>query len=124
MNTTKINDIDVTQLSVVIDVYCIVPIDEYDLGALRLKRGDKDLILDVTNSVWDNSNHHTTITCSLEFDDDLDDTFNNKLMLIDLYHLDKATLYIGCEYEIEPESITLAIRNNGNTTCVDLDPEE
>ena len=124
MNANKINDIDTTQLSVVVEVYCIVEVDQYDFGSLRLKQGNKDLILDVTRSEWDNNNNHTTITCSLEFDDDIDDSFKNNMALVDLYQkFDTATFYIGCEYEIEPESITLVIKNNSNTTCRDLEIE-
>ena len=117
----NINDIDISNLTVEIDFHCVVEREKYDLGTLRLKQGNKDLILDVTQSYSNDDNHHTTIQCKLEFDDTLDDSFENNMLLIDLYQkMDSATLFIGDEYEIEPESITLFIVNNGNTTAVDL----
>ncbi len=119
-----INDININNLKIKIDFYCTVNRDLYDLGSLRLKQGDKDLILDVVMSYSNDDNNHTTIMCELAFDDSIDDSFKNNMMLIDLYQrMDSATLYIGCEYEVEPESISLAIRVNGNTTMVDLTEE-
>jgi len=121
MGVLKINDIDVTKLTVSISFYCVVEPIEYDLGSLQLKQGDKDLILDVVKSEWYNENHHTEVICHLEFDSDLSEDFKNNMLFADLYQkMDSATLYIGDEYEIEPESIDLAIRHNGNTTMVEL----
>jgi len=121
MGVLKINDIDVTKLTVSISFYCVVEPIEYDLGSLQLKVGDKDLILDVVKSEWYHENHHTEVIAHLVFDKDLSEDFKNNMLFADLYQkMDSATLYIGDEYEIEPESIDLAIRHNGNTTMVEL----
>ena len=121
MGVLKINDIDVTKLTVSISFYCVVKPIEYDLGSLQLKQGDKDLILDVVKSKWNNENHYTEVLCDLEFDDDLSEDFKNNMSFADLYNkMDSATLFIGDEYEVEPNSIDLAIRDNGNTTMVEL----
>jgi hypothetical protein len=121
MSRLKINNIDVTKLTISIIFYCVVEPEKYDLGSLQLKQGNKDLILDVTSTIWNNENHHTEVICTLEFDKELSDDFNNNMLFADLYNkMDSATLYIGTEYEIEPESIDLAIRDNGNTTMVEL----
>ena len=124
MITKKINNIDTTKLSVVIEFYCVVPREEYDLGTLRLKQGDKDLILDVTQSFSDDNNNATTINAVLEFDDSIDDSFKNNLTMADLYQpFDSATFFIGDSYEVEPDSITLFIVNDGNTKAIDLTEE-
>ena len=119
---TKVNDIDTKKLSVVIDFYCVVEREQYDLGSLRLKQGNKDLILDVTQSYTNDENKHTVITCDLEFDDSIDDSFKNNMMFADLYQkMDSATLFIGDSFEVEPEDIDLVIVDNGNTTLVELE---
>jgi len=124
MRKLKINDIDVTKLKVSIDFHCVVEPSDYDLGSLQLKQGNKDLILDITKSEWYHQNNHTEVICYLEFDEDISEDFKNNMLFADLYQkMDSATLYIGCEFEIEPESIDLAIRDNGNTTMVELNQD-
>lgn len=111
------------QLSVGIDFYCVVPREQYDLGLLTLKRSVRSLILDVTQSYTDDSNNHTYITCDLEFDEEVIEGLDSKsdLKESDLLGLDEATLFIGDEFEIEPESITLFVKSNGSTRAIELE---
>lgn len=113
------------EVSVGIDFYCVVPRHDYDLGAVTLRRGDKSLILDVCQSYTDEENHHTYITCDLEYDEDLISEMdtNSDLKLVDVYSLDEATLYIGGDFEVEPESVTLFVKSNGSTRAIDLQME-
>ncbi len=121
MESRQINDINTEELTVVVSFYCIVERNKYDFGTLQLKQGNKDLILDVWMTEVCNENNHTKIRCSLHFDDELDYSFNNDLTFADLYEpFDSATLFIGYEYEVEPDSITLFIKHEDNTKAIDL----
>ena len=115
----KINNGEV-EVSVVIEFYCVVPREQYDLGVLTLKRSTRTLMLDVVQTYSNDENHHTTIECDLEYDEDL---FNDKykdLKESDLLGLDEATLFIGHEWEVEPDSITLFVKSGGSTRAIDL----
>ena len=109
------------QLSVSIQFYCPIDRGLYDLGFLTLKKGDRSLYLDCAMSYYDTERY--CIDVELEFDEDeIASCFETKhdLTITDLYDLDEATFYIGCEYEVEPESITLFVKQNGSTRAIDL----
>jgi len=106
-----------------------VPIDRslYDLGSVRLECEDRTFILDVCNSYTNDDNYD--IECDLEVDTEtfpMGDETNYDLTAIDLMlNSDtRGTLYIGCEYEEAPTSITLFVRSGGKkglTKAIDLD---
>ena len=124
MENTQINDIDTRELVISIDFYCVVKPEDYDLGAVKLKLGKKDLILDIISTEWYNQNKHTEILAKVVFDNEIDEEFKNDITFNELYSKDlSGTVYIGTEFEIEPESISMAIKHNGNTTMVNLDIE-
>ena len=109
------------QLSISIQFYCPIDRGLYDLGFLTLKKGNRSLYLDCCMSYYDKESY--CIDVELEFDEDeIASCFetNHDLTITDLYNLDEATLYIGCEYEIDPDSITLFAKQNGCTRAIDL----
>jgi len=109
------------EVSVVIDFYCVVPRKEYDLGVMTLKRSTRTLMLDVVQSYTNDENKHTTIECDLEYDSDLFEGKYQDLKESDLLGLDEATLFIGHEWEVEPESITLFVKSDGSTRAIELE---
>lgn len=109
------------EVSVVIEFYCVVPREEYDLGAITLKRSTRTLMLDVVQSYTNDENNHTTIECDVEYDEDV---FNGKyrdLKESDLLGLDEARLYIGHDWEVEPDSMTLFVKSGGSTRAIELE---
>ena len=108
------------KLSISIQFYCPIDRGLYDLGILTLKKGDRSLYLDCTMSYYDEERY--CIDVELELDEDILDEFDteNDLTITDLYNLDEATFYIGCAYEVEPDSITLFAVQNGCTRAIDL----
>ena len=115
----KINKGEV-EVSVVIEFYCVVPREQYDLGVLTLKRSTRTLMLDVVQTYSNDENHHTTIECDLEYDEDLFSDKYKDLKESDLLGLDEATLFIGHDWEVEPDSITLFVKSGGSTRAIDL----
>jgi hypothetical protein len=116
----KINKGEV-EVSVVIEFYCVVPREQYDLGVLTLKRSTRTLMLDVVQTYSNDENHHTTIECDLEYDEDLFSDKYKDLKESDLLGLDEATLFIGHDWEVEPDSITLFVKSGGSTRAIDLE---
>lgn len=117
----RINNGEV-EVSVVIDFYCVVPREEYDLGSIILKRSTRKLLLDVVQSYTDDSDNHTTITCDVEFDEELGASRESmNLKESDLLGLDVATIYIGDSWEVEPDSMTLFVTSDGSTRAIDLE---
>lgn len=90
------------------------------LGSLTLKKDGRSYLLGVVGSSL--SEDEFTICCELEEDREELTESNYDLTEVDLLsrNLDEATLYIGCEYIEEPDSITLLIRSNGCTMVIDL----
>ena len=107
-------------LSISIQFYCPIERGLYDLGMLTLKRGDRSLYLDCCMSYYDTERY--CIDIELEFDEEILSEFDTKsdLTITDLYRLDEATFYIGGEYEVEPDSITLFAKQNGCTRAIEL----
>ena len=101
-----------------------VPIDRnlYDLGALELECEGRKYVLDVCKSYT--NEERTEIECDLEVDTD---TFPIEEWKYDMTAEDlmlgkvKGTLYIGCEYEEVPISITLFVQYFEMTKAIDLE---
>lgn len=122
MKIPKING--VTFLRVELVFHCIVERDLYDFGSITLENDGRNYILDIVRSESTNDNNHTIIQCDVETDGDifpLSDEFNYKLNITDL--LDEnlsSTIYIGEEYEIAPDSLTLFVQIAHMTKAIDL----
>ena len=124
----KIDGISILGLE--IRFHCIVDSSLYDLGAVILQCEDRNYILDVVRSEINNEDNHTLIMCDVEVDED---TFkegsknfigDGKVLKYDLVATDfmspalTGTIYIGNEYEVEPESQTLFVKHiNNEDSC-------
>lgn len=84
----------------------------FDFGTLRLSKGDKELVLDGAQSKAVNY----TIFVDLEKHTMLE----SKNDLLSIYDLDVAEFYIGSEYEIQPDYMTLITKQNGCIVCTEL----
>ena len=109
------------EVSVVIEFYCVVPREEYDLGSLTLKRSTRTLMLDVVQSYTNDENNHTTIECDLEYDEDVFKGKYKDFKESDLLGLDEGRLFIGHDWEVEPDSITLFVKSGGSTRAIELE---
>lgn len=90
----------------------------FDFGTLRLKKGDKEIILDSSLSTLEDN---YTIFVKLEEHTSLaEEDKDCKQDLTDFSNLDIAELYIGQEYDIEPDSITLFVVQGETTITIDL----
>lgn len=116
-------------LSLIIDFYCIVDRNLYDFGAVRLECDGRTFILDVVQSYTNDENNHTTITCDLKVDLE---TFPKGKLYDSNYDLEaidfessnlKACVYIGEDYEVEPDSITLFIKSGKCTKAIEVKQE-
>lgn len=113
-----------------LNFYCVVDRNLYNFGALRMECEGRSYILDVVQSYTNEVNNATEITCDLAIDKDVF-IFGNEidqcpydLKEEDFYNSNfKATFYIGEEWEVKPDSITLFIINNGTTIAKDVEIE-
>jgi hypothetical protein len=98
------------ELAIVIDGD--VEANLYDLGAITLQCEDRSYILDATSSYINKENGKTIFDTKVELDKE---TFDESCSRYDLTTADlfnpklKATLFIGNDYEVEPESMTLLV---------------
>jgi hypothetical protein len=117
-------------LSVDLTFYQKVDRDLYDFGSLYLECEGREFVFDVCKtSLGDDG---TSIVCELEVDlDTTPKTYvkNEQYDGSNLYDLTKndffnpnlvAKMYIGNEYEIEPEAISLFFRAGGLTSVVNV----
>jgi len=100
-----------------------VPIERhlYDLGSLRLVSGNRNFVLDVVKSYTNED--ETEIRCEVEIDTEtfpINEENNYQLTATDLMFGVNGTLYIGQEWEEEPQSITLFVKIGGMTKAIDL----
>ena len=119
----KIDGIEIINLQLVF--YCIVEPSMYDLGAVALYCEDRNFILDIVSSTYHDEDDGTVIICKVEVDEDTftegetfhldgDTPLNYKLKAADFMNPKfYGTVYIGDEYEVEPESQTLMIKHQG-----------
>ena len=124
----KIEGIQILNVEIVF--HCIVQASLYDLGAVTLTCEDRNFILDVVETEIYEDNNHTTLVCKVQVDEDTftegesfhidgDTPLNYKLEAADFQHSGlKGTIYIGTEYETEPDSQTLFVKHiNNEGTC-------
>lgn len=115
------------KITVLLSFYCIVDRNLYDLGAVTMECDGRAYILDVAQSYTNEENNATTITCDLVIDEEVFEMGNEidqcpyDLTEDDFYSPNfKATLYIGEEYEVAPESVSLFITRDGSTKAIDV----
>lgn len=103
-----------------------MPIDRslYDFGSVKLVCDDRQFILNVCMS-YTNSNRNE-IECDLEVDTESFpiNEYQYDITAVDLM-LDrvKGTMYIGCEYEEDPTSITLFVKHLNCIKAIELNVE-
>lgn len=97
----------------------------FDFGTLRLQKDDREYVLDTSCGVLNNGTLEVNV---FEFDMPDEDILKHgkqNLKAIDLHDLDKAELFIGDEYEEEPDSMTLFVKfinkdGSGCTKAIEL----
>lgn len=101
-----------------------VDVNQYDLGAVTLECKGRSYIVDVVESSSEFANGQTVIEAKVAVDKETFDETHTKYDLLpeDFFNKDfKGMVYIGCEYDEEPESQTLFIQFDGGLTkAVDL----
>jgi hypothetical protein len=100
-----------------------VPVDRdlYDLGSVQLEKDGRNFVLDVTESTL--SDDEDEIECVIEVDTEtfpVGEEYNYELMASDFVNGLKGTLYIGDEYEEEPQYMTLFVKIGGMTKAIEL----
>ena len=109
-------------LSILVTFDCPVDRNLYDFGALTLECEGRNFILDVCQSYTNEES--TKIELDLEVDTDIfpvGTEYNYELTKEDLYSSKlTATLYIGSEYEVEPECMTFFIKSGATTKAIDV----
>ena len=109
-------------LSILVTFDCPVDRNLYDFGALTLECEGRNFILDVCKSYTNEES--TEIVLGLEVDTDIfpvGTEYNYELTKEDLYSSKlTATLYIGSEYEVEPECMTFFIKSGETTKAIDV----
>lgn len=119
------NKLNTKFLGLSIMFYCIVNHDDYDIGMLELSVDGRTYRLDALKVDVNDEDNFTEITCNLITDLDvapIDEENKYDLTDIDLFDVKlSAKLYIGVEYEIEPEHITLFVENDGLTRTINVE---
>jgi hypothetical protein len=109
-------------LSILVTFDCPVDRNLYDFGALTLECEGRNFILDVCQSYTNEES--TKVELDLEVDTDIfpvGTEYNYELTKEDLYSSKlTATLYIGSEYEVEPECMTFFIKSGETTKAIDV----
>jgi hypothetical protein len=109
-------------LNVTIIVDGEVDVNQYDLGGVTLECNGRSYMVDIVKSNSLFINGGTIIECEVAEDRETLTESNYDLLPEDFFNKDfKAMVYIGCEYEVEPESQTLFVQfEGGMTKAVDL----
>lgn len=123
-------------LGVEVSFYCEVNRSNYDFGSLNLECEGREFVLDVVQTYYeDDSEGGSTIECEVEVDFDTfpkTEVKGEEYNSSNLYNLEaedffnknlKATLFIGDEYEEEPESITLFVKVNNTTIAINVEKD-
>jgi hypothetical protein len=110
-------------LGVTIKFNCPIERHLYDLGSVHLECEGRKFIVDVCQSYTNEASDE--IECDVEVDTDtfpVDEDCMYDLTVEDLFvNKTTGTLYIGCEYEVEPDSITLFVKYGGMTKAIELE---
>ena len=112
-------------LGVTINIDGNVDVNQYDLGGVTLECKGRSYMLDVVKSDSQFINGETIIECELAEDRETLTDSKYDLLPEDFFNKDfKAMIYIGCEYDDQPESQTLFVKfesgEGGMTKAVDL----
>lgn len=100
-----------------------------DIGSIYLAKEGREYNQDVSNSYWkyDEETDTTLIEMALDTDEEglkADFTSNFELREEDLLSLDKAEIFIGGEYEVEPVSMTLFVNIGEEQSSIELSLEK
>jgi len=125
MNKPKIDG--VIFLSLEISFYCQIDRNLYDVGSVNLECEGRNFVLDVCQSHTEENDLSVTITCKLEVDTEtfpIGSEYNYQLLKTDLYSPNlKVSAYLGGEFEIEPEHMTLFVKVDETTKAIDVDQD-
>ena len=109
-------------LSIVIDFYCRVDLTLYDLGGVYVEREGRKYCWDIVETTV--TNEGSRFECKLAVDEEtfpLSDEYPYTLTDEDLNQFSDlmVTAYIGCEFEVEPDSVTLFVKRDGCTIALE-----
>ena len=125
MNKPKIDG--VIFLSLEISFYCQIDRNLYDVGSVNLECEGRNFVLDVCQSHTEENDLSVTITCKLEVDTEtfpIGSEYNYQLLKTDLYSPNlKVSTYLGGEFEIAPEHMTLFVKVDETTKAIDVDQD-
>jgi len=115
---------NVNFIQAMINVDGYVDLLQYGMGTVTLELEGRSYILDIVSSVSEHVGGVTIIGCSLAIDKDECDSSKYDLTEVDLFDSNlKATIFIGDEYEDEPEHMTLFVKIGDMTKAIDLTNE-
>lgn len=100
-----------------------------NLGAITLKKENREYILDIVSSISHFEDGLTTISCKVEVDKEIFDECKYDLTTVDLFCLDVAEIFITTEdnkenIEYQTENQTLFVKINNMTKAIDLTLED
>jgi hypothetical protein len=115
-------------LGVTIVIDGIVYVTQYDLGSVTLECQGRTYMLDIVKSSSEFINGETVIECKLAEDRETLTDSKYDLLPEDFFNKDlKGTVFIGNDYETDPESQTLFVKfesaEGGMTKAIDLELE-
>ena len=111
------NTVNFLNVTIIIDGE--VEVSQYDLGDVTLECEGRSYMLDIVESNSQFINGQTVIECKVAVDTETFDETHTKYDLLpeDFFNKDfKASIYIGGEYEEEPETQTLFVKFDGGLT--------
>ena len=119
---SKIPKLETEILSLDIVFYCRVDRTKYDLGGVYIEREGRKYAFDIVKSTQ--SEDGCTLSCELEVDEEtfpMGDEYPYTLVDEDLNQSNELMIavYIGCEYDVDPESVTLFVRKGTCTIALE-----
>ena len=97
---------------------------EYDLGALTLKREGREYILDSVSHVWEEQGGFSTIHVGLKRDDESFSTCEYDLKGSDFMYKDlEAEFYLGGTFSSSIEQMTLFVKSGDMTQAINVNQE-
>ncbi|GAG91223.1 unnamed protein product [marine sediment metagenome] len=115
-------------LGVELDFYCKIDYTQYDMGSVQLKLDGRSYIVDVVRGEITYPNGGSLWSSEVEVDKETFDETYTKYDLTPADLMDSnlvATIFLGGDYEVEPESMTLYVKflnedGSGCTKAIDL----
>ena len=105
-----------------------VEIGNINLGAITIKKEDRECIIDIVRSKFVYEDGITTITCEVEEDADVFTECKYDLTAKDLIFNDSAEVFVGTENNSEVDYIpfrqTLYVKHNNNDFAIPLQLEK